>query len=181
MLLVMVPTLVLFVPLPSSAESFSEFWLLGPGHRAENYPFNIRVNDTYSVFVGVGNQLGYSAFYRVLVKFRNQTQPVPIASNSSPSPLPELYEFDFFVGRGKISEMLLNLRISNAAQSNGFMNLSSLLINDVPFRVNSISAWNETRKGFYYQLFLELWLYNNTSQSFTYHNRFVSLWLNMTT
>src|SRR3972149_9690848 len=82
MLFVAVPTLGFIVPFPSGAERFSELWVLGPNHMAKDYPFNVRVNESYSVFVGGGNHLGVSSYYLVYVKFRNQTQPLPNAATS---------------------------------------------------------------------------------------------------
>jgi len=174
------PTLAIFIHLPSGSEKFSELWLLGPGHKAEDYPFNVRVNETYSIYVGVRNQLGYSAYYRVYVKLRNQTQPLPVASDATPSKLPALYEFNFFVVKGQVWETLLNFKILDIERSNDFMIVNNVSINDFPFRVDSISIWIMKMNGFYYQLFFELWLYNMTSQGFQYHNRFVGLWLNVT-
>ncbi len=178
-LLAATPTLVLFIRLPSGSERFSEFWLLGPEHRAENYPSNVTVNENYRVYVGVGNQLGYSVYYRILVKFRNRTQPLPVDSNSTPSPLPALYEFDFFVRDGEVWETLQNFRILEIERSDDFMIVRNMSVNEVSFSVDSISAWDSKKNGFYYQLFFELWLYNMTSQKFQYHNRFVAIWLNM--
>jgi len=180
MLLATAPTFALFVRLPSGLESFSELWLLGPGHNAKDFPFNVKVNETYSVYVGVGNQLGYSAYYRVFVKFRNQTLPLPVNSNSTPNPLPALYEYSFFVRNSEIWETLLNFKVLEGASSKDSLTVKSLAINEIDFMVDSTSVWNAERKGFYYQLFFELWLYNMTSHGFQYHNRFVSLWLNIT-
>lgn len=174
------PTLALFIRLPTGSERFSELWLLGTGHKAEDYPFNVTVNENYKVYVGVGNHLGYSAYYMVYVKLRNQTQPLPIDSNATPSPLPPLYEFNFFVRDGTVWETLLNFKVLDIEHSNDIMVLKILSINDITFRVDSVSVWDSIRNGFYYQMFFELWLYNMTSQSFQYHARFVRLWLNMT-
>jgi len=180
MLVAVAPTSALYVRLPNGSESFSELWLLGPGHKAENYPFNIKDNEVHSIYVGVGNRLGYSACYGVFVKFRNQSQPLPVNSNSTPSPLPVLYEYNFFVRDGEIWETLLSFRVMNVDRLNGSMNLGILSINDVSFQVDSVSAWDLERKGFYFQLVLELWFYNTKSKSFDYHNRFVGIWLNLT-
>jgi len=180
MLVAASPTLAMFIHLPSNSDKFSEIWLLGPGHKAEDYPFNIIVNENYSIFLGVRNHLGYSAYYRVCVKFRNQTQPLPVASNATPSTQPLLHEFNFFVSNGEAWETLLEFEILDAQRSNSTMFLKSLSINDVTFFVNSFSEWSKTRNGFYYQLFFELWLYNMESQNFQYHNRFVAIWLNAT-
>jgi len=180
MLVAVVPASALYFHLPDGSESFSELWLLGPGHRAEDYPFNVRVNETYSVYVGVGNHLGYSAYYRVYVKFRNETQPLPVDSNATPSALQTLYEFNFFVRDGQVWETSLSFRITNAGRSGDFLTLNSLSIDEVTFLVDSYSYWDRERSGFYFQLFFELWLYNMTSQSFQYNSRFTSLWLNVT-
>jgi uncharacterized membrane protein len=179
-LLAAVPASAMYIHLPSGSERFSELWLLGPSHKAEDYPFDAGVNRTYSVYVGVGNHLGHSGYYRVCVKFRNETQPLPVDSNATPSVLPTLYEFDFFVRDSETWETPLNFTITNAERSNNFLTLKSLSIDEVTFFVNSYSYWDTVRGGFYYQLFFELWLYNMTSQSFQYNSRFISLWLNMT-
>jgi len=92
-LIVTVPVVAMVVPIPRSSASFSELWLLGPGHMAEGYPFNVGVGGEYSVFVGVGNHMGCSEYYRVYVKFRNSTQPLPDINNSMPSSLPPLCRF----------------------------------------------------------------------------------------
>jgi len=180
MLAAAAPTLTLFINMPIGSERFSELWLLGPDKKAEDYPFNVRVNETYRVYVGVGNHLGYSAYYRVYVKFRNQTQPLPVASNATPSTLPELCEFDFFVMDSTVWEALLKFEILGVQRLNGSMIVKSLSINEITYLIDSFSAWNSVRNGFYYQLFFELWLYNMTSQSFGFHNRFVGIWLNVT-
>ena len=71
-------------------EFFTELSLLGPGHVAENYPYNITSGETYSVFLGVGNQLGSCAYYQVEVKFRNETQSAPDSFSRTASSLPSL-------------------------------------------------------------------------------------------
>ena len=40
------PTLGLVVYLPGG-EKFSELWVLGPGHTAEDYPFNVTAGVNY--------------------------------------------------------------------------------------------------------------------------------------
>ena len=50
-LLIATPALSGAIPsLPGGAQ-FSELYLLGPDHMAENYPFNIAVGQNYSVYV----------------------------------------------------------------------------------------------------------------------------------
>jgi len=163
------------ISLPRSEESFSELWLLGPEHKAENYPFNVSNMTQHRIYVGVGNQLGYAAYYNVSVKFRNQTQQLPNSTTSEPSPLPTLYEFCFVLLDGNMWEAPLIFAIEG--NSSLIQNIS---INGMVFPVNCTSTWDSARNGFYYQMFFELWLYNVTSSRFQYHNRFVGIWLNVT-
>lgn len=178
MLVAVAPTLSLFIRIPSGSERFSELWLLGPLHTAENYPFNVSVNEEYSFFVGVGNHLGSSSYYVVYVKFRNQTQQLPNSTTSEPSSLSPFYEFRFVLTDGEVWEAPLTFAIENVLLQQNFSIVQNISINDIAFPVNSTSIWDSDRNGFYYQMFFELWLYNG--KEFQYHNRFVGLWLNMT-
>jgi uncharacterized membrane protein len=179
-LIVAAPTLGLFIRIPDSSEKFSELWLLGPTRKAEGYPFDVQVDESYLIYVGVANRLGHSAYYRVYVKLRNQTQSLPTASNSSPGMLPPLYEFDMFVRDDEIWEKPLNFTILEVSTYDNSTLLKRLKINGVIFQINTFSIWDEEKNGFFYQLFFELWLYNMTASSFQYHNRFVGIWLNVT-
>jgi len=173
------PTLGLVVPFPRSGEGFSELWLLGPNHMAEDYPFEIGVDEEYRVFVGVGNHMGCSEYYTVCVKFRNQTEPLPDVSNSEPSPLPSVYEFRFLVVDGEAWESLFTFKLLDVSVQGDSASVSSIAMNGVACSVDSVSMWDAENDGFYYQLFFELWLYNMTSQRFHYHNRFVGIWLKL--
>jgi len=57
---------------------------------------------------------------------------------------------------------------------------SSITINGIDLSVNQTSAWNSDKAGYYYDLFVELWIFNSTLGLSQYHNRFVNLELNMT-
>jgi len=179
-LLVATPTLGLFVRLPDVSDKFSEFWLLGPGRKAGNYPFNIVVNEIYQVYACVENHLGYSAYYRVLVKFRNQSQPLPVGSNSTRSPLPAIYEFNIFVRDGGVAEKLLRFEIIDVICSDTIMTVNKMSINEATPTINGSATWNAEGNGFFYQFFFELWLYNATVQRHDYNNRFVGFWVNIT-
>lgn len=174
------PTLSLILQFPGGSERFSELWLLGPNHMAEEYPFNIAINETYHVFVGVSNHMGYSSHYLVYVKFHNNTQPFPDTLNSEPSPLPPLYEFRAFVADGENWEAPLTFKILEASYRGDSVFISRVSINDMTFSVNASTKWDSVKNGFHYKMLIELWLYNTASQSFQYHDRFVEIWLNMT-
>lgn len=174
------PALSIVAYFPRSGESFSELWLLGPNHMAEDYPFNILRGKSYSIFLGVGNHIGHSAYYLVYAKFRNQSQPLPNASRSEPSPLLRVYEFQFFLAHGDVCEKPVTFKIENASNLGDSMVVKSLSINHKIFTVDFSSNWDSENYGFYIQLFFELWLFDTIASSFRFHDRFAGIWLNMT-
>lgn len=176
LLLAALPAVSVLVNFPKTSERFSELWLLGPGHMAENYPFNITAGQPYTVYLGMGNHMGSSSYYAVDIKFRNQTQPLPNATESSPSPLPVLYEIRAFVQNDQTWEKLITFSISY--ENSSFVD--RLVINDRSVWTNSSAVWDPERVGFYYQLLFELWIYDPVSNNIGFHNRFVTMWLNMT-
>jgi len=181
MIIATFPTLSMVMSSPSSRERFSEFWLLGPEHAAENYPFNVRADEMQGpIYLGVGNHMGCSEHYLIYVKFRNQTQQPPSSTASKPSPLLPLYEFQFFLEDGEAWETPLNFIIRNTSLQKDSIFVGNISINGVTFPVSCTSTWDSKNNGFYYQLFFELWIYDLGNSSFHFHNRFVGIWLNVT-
>jgi len=178
-LIVVTPALSL-VSLPRSGEHFSELWLLGPERMAENFPFNVSVNEQHRVYVGVGNHLGKLAYYSLYVKFGNKTHQLPNSTTSEPSPLPPLHEFRFALSDGEVWEAPLIFDFEYVLLQENVSLVQSVSINGVVFPVDYISVWDSDRNGFYFQMFFELWLYDMASSDFQYHNRDARLWLNMT-
>ena len=163
-----------------NGEQFSELYLLGPNHMAENYPFNIAVGQNYSMYVGVTNHIGSSAYYVLYVKLMNQTDLYPNAATGTPSPVTPLYEYRFSVQDGGNWESPLNFSVSNATFSNNQSLINVLTINNIAFNVNKPAAWDANSTMFPYQLLFELWIYNVQTSSIEYNNRYVSLQLNLT-
>lgn len=176
------PTISFYLPslVGAHGERFSELWLLGPGHMAEDYPFNVVVGEEYRVFVGVGCHIGEPTYYMVYVKFRNQSQSLPNATASEPSSLPALYEFQALVEDGGIWEEQVDFKILNVSVGVNSTLVGELSVNDVVFEVNCTDTWDSEYEGFFYQIFFELWTYSDDVGKMQYHNRFVGLWLNMT-
>jgi len=173
------PTLGLVLHLPGG-EKFSALWVLGPGHMAEDYPFNVTAGVSYLVYVGVGNHMGSSTYYVVYVKFRNETEPLPNVTTGAPSVLAPLYEYRMFLEDNSSSEVPLTFSFSNVSSVGGQSTVGNLAINGVPFGVDKSVSWDAENSGYFYQLFMELWIYDPASDGFSFHNRFVSRWLNMT-
>jgi len=169
-------------------EFFTEFWILDADHRAENYPFNISRNHDYTIYLGVGNRLGYCAYYMVQVKFLNwsQTELMPTrfgpVEERLPSSLPSLFNFTAFVEDEQVYE--IPVAFSFNYTWDGLLSkveLSSLRFNGVWLNMSDYTIfWDDERSAFRGFLFFELWLYNNSVGGFQYHGRFVGLWFNMT-
>ena len=173
------PALSLIVSFPQGGESFSELWLLGPNQMAEDFPFNIQVGEENSVFLGVRNNLGNSAYYLVSVKFRNPTQPLPSINISEPSSLSSIHEFQFILVDGDVWETPVTFEILDASVEGDSMVVKSVSINDMIVQVDCSSIWDSENSGYSFQLFFELWVYNSGRSTFEFHDRFVGVWLNM--
>ena len=173
------PTLGLVLKMPAS-EAFSELYILGPEHMLEDIPFNVRANVSYLVYLGVGNQMGSSAYYTCYVKLRNTSEPLPNATLGTPSPLPALYEFKPFIKDGQTWETPLTFKVNSLSLSSNESLLQSITINDKEFAVNKTATWNAESSGYYYDLFIELWAYNAAMGAVQYNNRFVQLYVNVT-
>lgn len=164
-------------------EFFTELWVLDSNRRAEDYPFNITHNNNYNVFLGIGNRLGYCAYYLVRVKFRNQTMSAPDSFNRTPSSLPSLLNLTAFVADEGVWELPLTFSFDygyNEALLQ--VEFDSLVLNNVALDISDcVAALDSNGQGFFGYLIFELWIYNKTVSNFRYHERFVSLKLNMTT
>lgn len=161
----------------SPGEQFSELYVLGPNHIAKNYPFNVSENATYLVYVGVSNHMGSSEYYEPDVKFRNASDS--LTNSTVPSSLPPLYEYRVFLGDGQVWEGALTFSFDVNITGNNCV-VGRVRANNLEFEMNKPAVWDNATSGFYYQLLVELWQYNQTSQGLLFNGRFVSLWLNMT-
>jgi uncharacterized membrane protein len=174
-----VPSALVLVPLPGG-ERFSELYALGPSHMTDGYPFNVSAGGTYSVFLGVVNHMGEAEYYRVVVKFRNASEPLPNATAGVASSLPELYTYNVFLSDGQVWEGALNFSFSDVTFGQDVSSVGRMRVNDLWVNVDKTAVWDNANSGYFYQVFVELWRYNTTSSGFEFHDRFVSLWLNMT-
>jgi len=181
-LLIATPALADFIRLPSppGGTHFSELYLLGPNHTSNDYPFDIAVAQNYSVYVGVSNQLGSSAYYVLYVKLGNETDLLPNAALGTPSPLQPLYEYRFSIQDGTDWQSLLTFSVSNATISGNNAKINTLQINGVAFNVEKPATWDSKSNTFKYQLLFELWLYSSQYNAISYNNRYVNLSLNLT-
>ena len=166
-------------------EFFSEMWLLGPNHKAEGYPYNISRGLNYTVFLGIGNNLGYCAYYVVEVKFRNETQSAPSSfgpiENRTPSSLPSLFNITAFVADEQNWELPMIFSFDYVSENKFQVVFQSLTLdNEVLSLEGYVASWNATRSVFFGNLIFELWIYNAQTTALSYHGRFGDLKFNMT-
>jgi len=178
-LIILSPTLAIVIKLPGG-ERFSELWLLGPSHMAEDYPFNVLENEVYKVYLGIGNRMGDLGYFKVYVKFRNQTESLPDAFNGTPSALGSLLEYCVFLSDSETWEKEISFSFEEVSFEGNVCKISKLVINGYVLNIDKAAVWDEENHGFYCQLFFESWLYNTTVSTFRFQNRFVGIWLNMT-
>ncbi len=171
-LLFAAPTIGLLVT-PPSGEQFSELYILGPNHKLEDFPFNIKAGLPYTVYLGESNQIGASSYYTCFVKLRNGTDPLPNATSGTPSSVRALYEYTPFIKNGGSWETPLTFQFNSLSFTDDTSHLSSVTINGIDFPVNKEAGWNSDKAGYYYGIFVELWIYNSTLRTDQYHNRFV--------
>lgn len=178
-LLLASPTLGLILHLPE-AEQFSELWILGPENMAENYPFNTHPSNSYVVHIGVGNHIGSSAYYVIYLKLGNRTDALPNSTAGIPSPLSPAYEQHIFVQSGENWTTPLVFAFYNVTSVDNRLKVGNLIANGDVFNVEKTALWDAENDGYYYQLFVELWIYNPETDAIRFDNRYVGLWLNMT-
>jgi hypothetical protein len=162
-------------------EFFTELSLLGPGKMAANYPYNIAINRNYGVFLDISNHLGSCAYYQVKIKFRNETQSDPNSFNRTYSTLPSLYNVAAFVADKESWQLPITFSFNYSFTGVSSIAFSSIKFNGVNLNLAGLTSnLNSTINVFSGNLVFELWIYNGTTNTFQYHERFVSLLMNMT-
>ena len=92
-----VVALVYVIAVPRQGEAFSEFYLLGPGGKATNYPHNLTIGENASVTVGLANHNYRTINYTVEVWLVNYTH-----ANNSTTVHELIYMDDFNVTLGHV-------------------------------------------------------------------------------
>lgn len=74
----------------------------------------------------------------------------------------------------------MSFSVIEASRVGDSFTVRRIAINDAVVVVVCSSQWDSANSGFFYQLFFELWMYDETSSNVRYQNRSVGVWLNMT-
>jgi uncharacterized membrane protein len=71
--IVLAITVVVYViVVPKEGEKFTEFYVLGPGGKAEDYPTNLTVGEEGEVVIGVVNHEYAPVTYELVVRFNDE-------------------------------------------------------------------------------------------------------------
>jgi len=161
-------------------EQFPELWIVDANHLTQSLPFNITTNESYTVNVGLGNRIDHAQYYLVRVCFRNTTQYLSDVNNTGPSSLPSLVELRLFLDSDGVLETPITFSFKKASVNNDTLTVNGVVINGNECAFSNPITWNTENRGFYLQLFCELWEYDTPMNSFVYTDKTVGLLLNMT-
>jgi hypothetical protein len=115
-------------------------------------------------------------------KFSNQTQFTPNSFNHTSSILPSLGDIPFSLADNKSLQLPIDVLFQYNIDKNDSrqLDMQSITLNGETIDVSHTTiAWNSDKRGFYGNLFFELWLFNDTTNALQYDQRYVSLWLKM--
>ena len=158
---------------------FSELSIFGPYNNA-TYVSNVTSGETYRFCLDVSNHLGSCAYYVIEPKFRSENQSAPDSFNHTNSDLPSLSDITVFAADNQTSQIIVDVSLQFTADGNpAQLTMQSISINGATITDSTQIAWNTAKKGFFGNLFFELWLFNDTTNALQYHQRFVSLWIKM--
>lgn len=191
LLLVVMVVLALFVASPAIQQLvvvpqttyLTELSIFGSDHNA-TYPYNITVGQNYPLYINVENHLGSCAYYQLEVKFRNQTQSAPDTFNRTSSDLSSLGNISLMVANNEALQLPIDISFQYQLDGSNInqVDMQAVSVNGFSLSVSPTTiAWDPQKTAYLGNLFFELWVFNDAANAFQYNQRYVSLWLNMTT
>ncbi len=173
------PAIIIFVPLENRVETFSEFILLDQNHDIITSPINLNSQETTELYITLKNHMGRSEYYKVEVKFRNSSLSSIENNISGTSSASILYSYSFVLDSDETFELPLVIGFSEANVVEDILTVNNFIINDnlIPIR-NSIKADVQTN-NFFSQLLFELWMYDESSDSFEFVGQKAWAWINL--
>jgi hypothetical protein len=94
--------------------------------------------------------------------------------------VPPVYEYHVLLSDGEVWEVPLNFSFRGVSFHGNSCVVETLSLNSLDLHVGKMVSWDSENRGYYLQLFFELWIYDSESSGFSFNNRFVGIWLNMT-
>ncbi len=178
-LIISSPMLPLLIPSQTS-EQFSELYILGSNHMAEDYPFNIEAGITYTIYPGIANHMGTSSYYLLNVKMRNRNESLHDSTLNMPSSLSAIADYRVFLGDGEIWEKTLNFSIQNVSLQGDYCLVKTLSIDGLAHDIENMIAWDQENAGYFVELLFELWIFDTNTKTLSFQNHWLGIWLNIT-
>jgi uncharacterized membrane protein len=161
-----------------SEEPFTELYFLSSDNMIDNLPYNVVVGQNYMVYLGIGNYQGASSYYACYLKLRNQSEILSDSTVGTPSSLSPIFEHRVVLRDGTTLVTPLHFSVE-ASTVNSTLSFRSITINDIKLNLDKTIQFDHENKGYYCQLFAELWAFNSSLDDFQYQ-RCVYFWLNVT-
>jgi len=159
-------------------DKYTELFLLGPTHEAENYPNEIHAGEQYRLYLNVVNHRAALSYYKLQIKIRSIIEPPPNPIEGIESNLAAITELPIILSPEGKWEEAITLTFPEIRQVNDTILIPNANIGSNIFYLNkTLSGENETGIGL--GLFFELWLLDEATSEFHFDNRFVELWLNV--
>jgi hypothetical protein len=171
-LLIASPTLSVLLKTPSN-DPLSEIYFLGPKLTQDSIPSNIIDGHKYMIYIGAGNEMGSTAYYRINLKVGSENETLPNRNLKKPSSLPTLYEYKFFLENEKDWQAPLIFSVAgfkNNSMYNGVFN-----INGIEYGLDKSIKWEYQGNQLHTYLIAELWIFNETTGAFEYNNQYLSI------
>ena len=172
---ILAPSLIMLFP-QQDGQQFSEFWLLGPGHSAQDYPSNVSVGSTYKVYLNVQSHWRYLAYYSINIRLENMT--IPLGSVNSEANDQPLTKFKFFLKQDTTWEKEMDFSFENVSFIGNSSLVSGFTINDRKITVDKSSIFDERTSAYRYRLVFELWTYN-LAESMLEYNEYLGIMLTL--
>jgi uncharacterized membrane protein len=155
-------------------------WLLGPKHDTI-YPTNVTSDQKIRLYLDVSNHLGVTASYAAEVKFRNAAQSAPNSFDQTYSTQPAIDRLSFSVADNAANELPIDVSFNYTINEEmRLLTMNTININGKTVDLHQTTiVYDVDRGGYFGNLFFELYLHNTQTDRYDYHQRYVSLWLQM--
>lgn len=95
--------------LPTNNQRYSELGILGPQKTIGGYPSNLLANQTFLLYLYIGNHEGAVGYYQVQVKLGNQST---VISNVTSAQAPLIYSYSYVLDDNQNATFPINLAIN---------------------------------------------------------------------
>jgi uncharacterized membrane protein len=159
-------------------EKYTELFILGSTHEADNYPHKVLPGEIYGIYAAVVNHRDASSYYQLHVKIRSTNDPPSNPLQSESSNLKTITSYSIILSDEEQWEKAISFAFPEFNQTNESVHIQEIVIGDKAFNVDKTFPF-DPETGSKLGLFFELWILDEATSSFQYDNRFVEIWLDI--